>query len=107
MGFGAYVLLNGLIFLLVLLIKPPLRRQDKFWLFTGWSAVVSLFTLALFGALSVSIGVLQIGVFQTFRLPQDYISLGGIGYGVLLVGLAGILAPAWVFIILQKRTDQS
>ena len=39
MGLGAYVLLNGLTYSLVLLIKPQTRCQDRFWLFTGWSFI--------------------------------------------------------------------
>ncbi len=107
MGLGAYVLLNGLTYSLVLLIKPQTRCQDRFWLFTGWSVAASLLCLALFGVLSISMGVMQIGVFQNFNLPQDYISVGGIGLGALLTGLAGTLAPAWVFIILEKRMFNS
>lgn len=103
MGLGAYILLTGLTYLLILLIKQQLRRQDRFWIFTGWTVTASLLCLALFGALSISIGVMQIGVSQNFNLPQNYFSLGGTGLVVLLIGLAGILAPAWVFIILEKR----
>ena len=99
MGLGAYLLLTGMAYLLVLLLRPEIRRRDRFLLFTGWSVAVSLLGLAIFAALSVSLGVMQIGVYQDFNLPQDYLRLGAAGWAILLLGLLGILGPVWIGIL--------
>jgi uncharacterized membrane protein len=106
MGLGTYLLLTGMAYLLVLLLRPEIRRRDRFWLFTGWSFAVSLLCLAIFAALSVSLGVMQIGVYQDFNLPQDYIRLGAAGWGLLLLGLSGILGPVWIVILFGGRQQR-
>ena len=86
-------------YLLVLLLRPEIRHRERFWPFTGRSLLVSLLGLAIFAALSVSLGVMQIGVYQDFNLPQDYIRLGAAGWGILLLGLLGILGPIWIVML--------
>jgi hypothetical protein len=106
MGLGAYLLLTGMIYLLVLLLRPEIRHQDRFWLFTARSFLVSLLCLAIFATLSVSLGVMQIGVYQDFNLPQDYIRLGAAGWGIFLPGLLGILGPVWIVILFGGGNSQ-
>jgi hypothetical protein len=96
MFIGAYLCATSSIFFLILVgliifVKPKLSQITRYF----WGTVfLSGVGLALFILLSSWAGLFSFGVASSYRIPQEYIENGAIGWAILLLGILGILSPA-------------
>ncbi len=91
------------VFVITILFKPRLRQAESFAYYTYWSAGLWFFGLILFGSFSIRAGMMRLGVPQTVSFPQDYLARGIVGWGILLIGLVGVLSPVWAALISGRR----
>ena len=67
------------------------------------SAIIGL---AAFLGLSWVTGLLRLGEAGNFNLPGDYIEFGILGWGILLIGMVGLLSPAWALLLISNNKRQ-
>lgn len=80
---------------LVLALHFPRQGRKPTWLarFTWQTALLSGVSLLAFTGSSMEMGIIRLGQVGSYRLPQDYLDHGPVGWGILIIGVLGILSP--------------
>ena len=105
MFIGTYLCATSLIFFLILVgliifVKPTMSQIARYF---GGTVFLSSLGLTLFIILSSWTGIFSFGVTSSYRIPQDYIGNGAVGWVILILGILGILSPALSAIWLVNR----
>ncbi len=96
MFIGTYLCAASLVFFLILVglivfVKPTMSQIARYF----WGTVfLSSLGLTLFIIFSSWAGIFSFGVASSYRIPQDYIENGAVGWVILVLGILGILSPA-------------
>ncbi len=81
------------------------RRRVRWFAF--WSAVFPAIGLVIFLILSGVAGLLRLGQPQSFRLPNDYLGAGPLGWVTLVVFVLGVVSPALAAFLAARRRDKA
>jgi hypothetical protein len=99
-----YLWLSGTIWIFGLAFVV-IRARRRLGAYTALSLLLSLVGLTLYLLLSMWMGLFAIGTPYSVSIPHDYIARGAVGIATLLIGITGIVSPAFAAWVVSGRSS--